>query len=533
VALEPATRSRATRQRGKIGAGLAALALVLVGCSSASSTVTPGGPATSVPPTAAASQAPSATPAADLSKFYQQKIAWSGCGGGFQCGKLTVPMTYAQPTGATIQLAVIRLRASDPSKRIGSLVLNPGGPGGSGVDYARAAPGIIAASLRARYDVVGFDPRGVGASDPVHCLTDKLTDAELSADATPDTPAEVNTLAGLAKQFADGCATMSPALYQHIGTVDVARDVDVLRAALGDKKLYWFGSSYGTFIGATYADLFPTNVGRMVLDGAIDPTLTNSELARGQAKGFEVALQRFVEDCAVETDCPLPKGTAAGLARIRAFFAQLNVKPLSTKGGRPLTEALAMNAVLSYLYFPPTDWEQLRYGLASAFAGDGSVLLGLLDDRLNRGHNGHYQDNSLDALNAVNALDHTDRPGPAQIAVLAQQWAKEAPTWGAFMAWSNLPFAYWEAPATDAPHRITAPGSPPILVVGTTYDPATPYPWAQALAKQLSKGVLLTRIGDGHTAYGMGSDCIDNAVNTYLLTGATPPVGTICRTAAF
>lgn len=509
----------------RIALALAVAALVLVGCSPGGPTPPPG---SATPTGPAVSHSPSAP--ADLARFYDQKIAWSSCGGGFQCGKLTVPVSYAAPGGPSIQLAVIRLRASDQAKRIGSLVLNPGGPGGSGVDYARAAPAILAASLRARYDIVGFDPRGVGASDPVHCLTDKLTDEELSADATPDTPAEVGTLVSLAKQFADGCATRAPELFAHIGTVDVARDVDVLRSALGDKKLYWFGASYGTFIGATYADLFPTHVGRMVLDGAIDPTLTNAELARGQAKGFEVALQRFVEDCDTETDCPLPQGTAAGLARIRAFFAQLNTRPMSTQGGRPLTEALAMNAVLSYLYFPPTDWEQLRYGLSTAFAGDGSVLLGLLDDRLDRNHDGHFLDNSFDALNAVNALDHTDRAGPAQTAVLARQWAKEAPTWGAFMAWSNLPFAYWKAPPTDAPHRITAPGSPPILVVGTTYDPATPYAWAQSLAKQLSKGVLLTRIGDGHTAYGMGSDCIDNAINTYLLTGVTPPPGTICRT---
>lgn len=524
----PSVRAR-TALTTRLGAALAAVALTLAGCSSGGSSTTPGATPPGTAPSAVV-VSPSTAPSTELARFYDQKIVWTGCGGGFQCGKLTVPVSYAQPTGATIQLAVIRLRAGDPSQRIGSLVLNPGGPGGSGIEYARAAPGIIAASLRQRYDIVGFDPRGVGQSDPVHCLTDKLADQELSADATPTTPAQVDTLITLAKEFADGCASMSPALYAHIGTVDVARDVDVLRAALGDHKLYWFGASYGTFIGATYAGLFPTHVGRMVLDGAIDPTLTNAELARGQAKGFEVALQRFVADCATETDCPLPKGTAAGLARIRAFFAQLAAKPLPTQGGRPLTEALAMNAVLSYLYFPPTDWEQLRYGLSSAFAGDGSVLLGLLDDRLNRNRNGHFMDNSFDALNAVNALDHTDRDNAAQIAVLAQQWAQESPTWGAFMAWSNLPFAYWKAPATDAPHRITAPGSPPILVVGTTYDPATPYPWAQSLAKQLSKGVLLTRIGDGHTAYGMGSDCIDNDINTYLLTGVTPPVGTVCRT---
>jgi hypothetical protein len=185
--------------------------------------------------------------------------------------------------------------------------------------------------------------------------------------------------------------------------------------------------------------------------------------------------------------------------------------------------------VLFYLYAPPSDWEQLRYGLQSAFDGDGSVLLSMLDARTDRDESGHYANNSLSALYAVNALDRPDRPNAAQTAKLAAQWSKEAPVFGAFLAWGNIAFQSWLAPATGTPHPITAPGSPPILVVGTTYDPATPYPWAQALAKQLSKGVLLTRVGDGHTGYGMGSECTDAAINRYLLDGVTPPVGTVCR----
>ena len=472
-----------------------------------------------------------AAPQPDLQTFYDQKLSWAGCGGSFQCAKLTVPLDYSAPTGATIQIAVLRLKASNPSARIGSLVINPGGPGGSGVEFARAARAVFDASLRARYDIVGFDPRGVGESSPVKCLDDKRTDAFIAADGTPDDPAEVAQIDAAAKEFALACETRSPKIFGHIGTRDAVRDIDILRAALGDEKLSWFGFSYGTLLGATYADLFPTHIARMVLDGAIDPSLTNVELIHGQAKGFEVALHRFVQNCATQADCPLPRGEQAGVDRVQAFFDGLDAAPLPTADPqRPLTQALAMNAVLSYLYFPAYgDWDQLRIGLQSAFDGDGSVLLSMLDERTSRNEAGHYTDNSNSALYAVSALDRPDRPTTAESALLAQQWGKEAPVFGAFTAWGILPYQYWCAPAGDPPHVIHAPGSPPILVVGTTYDPATPYQWSQALAKQLSKGVLLTHVGDGHTGYGKGSTCTDNAVDRYLLTGVTPAVGTVCR----
>jgi pimeloyl-ACP methyl ester carboxylesterase len=509
-------------------AAVSVAALLLSACSGTVGTVSQDSPST------ATSSTGTPTPGAmdpALRTFYAQKLVWTACGGSFQCGRLTVPLDYSRPGGDTIQLAVLRLRASTPGARIGSLVINPGGPGGSGVDFARAARSVFDASLLARYDIVGFDPRGGGASDPVRCLDDKRTDAFIAADGTPDNAAEVAQIDGLAKEFAQACEARSPKIYAHMGTRDAARDVDILRAALGDPKLYWFGFSYGTLLGATYADLFPTHIARMVLDGALDPSLSNVELIHGQAKGFELALHRFVQDCAKQADCPLPRSEQAGVDRIQQFFNGLDSKPLPTADPkRPLTQALAMNAVLSYLYFPSYgDWDQLRIGLQAALDGDGSVLLSMLDERISRNDAGHYTDNSNSALYAVSALDRPDRPNAAQSATLAAQWAKEAPVFGAFSAWGILPFQYWGAPANDPPHEIHAPGSPPILVVGTTYDPATPYPWAQALAKQLSQGVLLTHVGDGHTGYGKGSQCTDTAVDRYLLTGVTPPVGTVCR----
>lgn len=511
--------------------GVAAAATLLAACT--------GGPATpptespsavaSASPSAAASEPPSASPSAEpLARYLGQSLSWAPCHGSFDCATLTVPVDYAEPDGATLGLSLVRSSAREPEARIGSLVMNPGGPGGSGVDYVLAAQYVLDRSVRDRYDVIGFDPRGVARSQPVQCLPDRQLDRLLSLDGTPDTSPERTALERLGRKFAAGCARNAPGLYEHVGTVDVARDVDILRAALGDEQLHWFGASYGTFIGAVYADLFPERVGRMVLDGAIDPSLSNTELARGQAQGFEVALRRFVQDCGTRSGCPLPGGVEAGLDRIRDFFAGLDARPLRTDLGRPLTQALAMNAVLYYLYFPPGDYQQLRIGLRDAFAGDGTTLLDMLDYRTERTPGGHYADNSIDALVAVNALDRGDRPGPGETAELAAQWQQESPTWGAFLAWSNLPYHYWTAPATLAPATVVAAGAAPILVVGTTYDPATPYAWSEALASQLDSATLLTREGDGHTGYRMGSSCVDQAVDAYLLEGTVPADGTVC-----
>ncbi|HET7902381.1 MAG TPA: alpha/beta hydrolase [Candidatus Nanopelagicales bacterium] len=513
----------------------AAGALLLAACSSGSTlgTVTQGSATPSSSPTATPSASASTQAGVDpaLAPYYAQKLSWSSCGGSFQCAAMTVPLDYAQPTGETIKISVLRLRSSGGGSHLGSLVTNPGGPGGSGVDFARAARSIFPEQMLAAYDVVGFDPRGVQRSDPVTCLTDAQYDDFIALDGSPDTPAEVTALEGAAKQFAQGCEQRSAKILAHVSTADSARDMDVLRAALGDKKLNYVGFSYGTLLGATYADLFPKNVGRMVLDGAVDPALGNVELQHGQAKGFELALKRFVENCDQQSDCPLPGGTQAGLDRIAKLFADTDATPLPTDDPkRPLTQALAQGAVLSYLYFPAYgDWDALRQGLAAAFDGDGTVLLQMLDERNERSSNGKYANNLPFAYYAVSALADPDRPTTAQTATLAAQWEKETPILGSLFAWANDIWQYWPVAANDKPHALTAKGAPPILVVGTTYDPATPYPWAQAMAKELSTGVLLTRVGDGHTGYGKGSACTDNAVDRFMLQGTAPAAGTVCR----
>ena len=525
------TALRTRRALALVGA-LAAAALVASCSSKTIGTVTQSspapGPSSSATPGASSSVPSGVDPA--LATFYGQRLNWAVCGGSFRCATLTVPLDYSQPGGATIKLAVLKLPAS--GQRIGSMVTDPGGPGASGVDFARQARAIFSDSLREHYDVVGFDPRGVQRSSPINCLTDQQWDDYLAADGTPDDAAEQNQLVAWDKTFTAGCASRSNAqVLKHVSTVETAKDLDILRAALGDPKLTYFGFSYGTMLGAVYADLFPTHIARMVLDGAMDPSIGNVGLAHGQAKGMELALTRFVEDCDKQSDCPLPDGTQAGLDKIQSWLDGLDSKPLPTGDAkRPLTQALGLGAIFSYLYFPAYgDWDTLRAGLQDAFDGDGSTLLQMYDERNDRNDAGHYTTNLYSAYNAISALDYPDRPDVTQVKTLADQWSKEAPIAGASLAWATLLYNYWPVPATGRPHEIHAPGSPPILVVGTTYDPATPYPWAQALAKQLSKGVLLTRVGDGHTGYGKGSDCTDQAVNHYLVSGTTPPAGTVCQ----
>ena len=488
-------------------------------------------PATPIPSASGASAGPTAADPA-LAAFYSQHLAWHGCGGSFECASLRVPLSYDDPAGKSIDLQVIRLPASDPSSRIGSLVMNPGGPGGSGIDYARAARGVTSDGLRQHYDIVGFDPRGVGTSDPIHCQTDLQTDAFTAADATPDSPAEVSILADISAQVGAGCQAKSPQLISHMGTADVARDMDILRAALGDDHLSYLGKSYGTAIGTAYAELFPSRVGRMVLDGALDPSLDATGDALGQAKGFEMALRRFVEKCPTLDGCPLSNNPDAAMVQMKDFFARLDATPLSTnQNQRVLNESLAVLGVVGSLYDNVSEWPTLAQALGSAFKGDGSDLLDAVDYYTDRGADGHYTSNANDAIYAVNCWDKPATPNVTQTEALATQWAKIAPIMGPYLAWGNLPCSTWPVHSSVAPHRVDAAGSPPILVVGTTYDPATPVEWARSLSSQLSKGVYLEWVGDGHTAYYRdgGSACINSAVDTYLLTGKPPANGTVCH----
>ena len=473
--------------------------------------------------------APAGPPPTTLAGYDAQKLRWVPCAHGFQCARLLVPFDYQRPAWKRFSLPVIKLPASNPAQRIGSLVINPGGPGGSGISYALQARSVVSAAVRARFDVVGFDPRGVGQSIPaIHCLSGPQLDKYFATSDNPVTKAQLAQVVSESKLFAQGCQQHSGALLPYVGTRNAARDMDVLRAALGDAKLTYLGKSYGTYLGAWYAQLFPTHIRALVLDGAVSPDESAFGMNVVQAQGFEVALRSFTADCVKRNPCPLGHGSvSAGIARVQGLLNRTVSKPLTSQiPGQPANSALLLSGVASALY-SKSYWQYLREGLTGAFSGNGTVLVELADLLVERQQNGHYS-NLVDANTAVNCVD---RPWPRSLPAwqsAAHSAARAAPQFGAPIMWGSLPCAYWPVPA--APQvRLRAAGAPPILVVGTTRDPATPFRWAQALASGLKSGVLLGWNGDGHTAYLMGSSCVDTAVDRYLITLATPRSGMICQ----
>ena len=499
------------RRTVRVLAAAAALLLPVAGCSLLEPDTQPTGlgPGNTAPPAGTTG----------LERFYAQDLEWGGCqGSDGECATLEVPMDYEDPDGQTIEIAVLRVQAK--GEAAGSLVVNPGGPGGSGVDYAAAADFIVSDQIRRHFDVVGFDPRGVGRSHPVDCLSDADMDDYLAKDPTPDTPEEKSAGERAQKEFADGCKDKTGELLGHVSTADAARDMDVLRAALGDGKLTYLGKSYGTYLGATYADLFPDRAGRMVLDGVLPPDATSEEVAIGQAKGFDTATRAWAQDC-VDDDCPLGSSVDEVVEHVQSQLEELDDQPLPASAGIELTEGWATWGIAQAMYDQGM-WSQLTDALVAADDGDGGPLSELGRAYAGRDSGGTYQNNMLEALPAVSCLDTPDGPGdPDDLVARAE---KEAPIWGRALA-SESPCAQWPIDPTNTPHEVDAEGADPILVVGTTRDPATPYEWAQRLHEQLADSALITHEGDGHTAYMRQNSCVDEAVDEFWLTGTTPDGG--------
>ncbi|MEV7597941.1 alpha/beta hydrolase [Kitasatospora sp. NPDC089797] len=474
---------------------------------------------------------PAAVPAA-LAPYYAQRPTWQPCDGGYECTTFRVPMDYDHPGDGDLTLAAARA-AAEPgdaggAPRLGSLLLNPGGPGGSAVEYLESVSRTYDRTVRARYDLVGLDPRGVGRSNPVSCLNGDRMDAYTAADLAPGDQRAVDAVVAADREFAEGCRRQAGAALGHLGTVEAARDMDVLRALLGDERLNFVGKSYGTFLGATYAGLFPSRVGRVVLDGAMDPSLDAVAGNRTQAGGFETAWTAFAEDCAGREDCPLGRTVQQIGDRLTALLAAVRAHPLpSTDNGRRLTGSQATTGVVQALYAEFL-WPKLRTALTDAGAGDGTGLLKLSDAYYGRTADGSYA-NLMFANTAVNCLDlPAPFRSPEDVQRALPDFERASPHFGREMAWMALTCGYWPVPATGAAHTVRAAGAAPIVVVGTTRDPATPYDWARSLAGQLESGRLLTYDGDGHTAYGRHDPCVDGAVNRYLLTGEAPEPGTRC-----
>ncbi len=457
-----------------------------------------------------------------LSRYTEQKLTWKACRDKEECASIKVPLDYAHPNGQAITLALAR-RPSTAKTSAGSLFVNPGGPGASGIDFLDS---FSPDGLR-DYDIVSWDPRGVGASTPVECFTGKQMQTYTEMDSSPDTSAEVKAWEAENKAFGRSCLARSGALLQHISTDETVRDLDVLRQVVGSTKLDYFGFSYGTSIGARYAQLFPTEVGRMVLDGA---TWLGNGSASGyatggvsQSVGFDRALDDFAS-WAADHDSPLGSSRKAVLKQITGLFDRLDAKPL-TSGSRELTQTLAVTGVTLLLYQNESYYKYLDEALSAAAVNrDGSALIFYADQLNERAKDGSYGQTNY-AFPAIRCLDSPDDG----VAAALKEWKAEekGSTFGKYFG-PDFTCPTWPvAPSLNNDGSLNASGAAPIVVVGTTRDPATPYEGAQAMARQLSSGVLLTLKGDGHTAYDQ-SACIKSKVNRYLLQGTVPKDGTTC-----
>jgi pimeloyl-ACP methyl ester carboxylesterase len=486
---------------------------------------------------------PPTTPTPEPTPEPVEELVWTPCGPagrGLECATLELPMDAADPAGEQVQIALNRVRATDTANRIGSLVLNPGGPGGSGTqfleDIATADdPGLLVESLgarvRERFDIVGFDPRGVGRSRPLaDCLTVEERDAARAAGEIPYTDAAIEAMSAAEQAFGTTCQERVGSLLRFMSTTTVARDLESIRAALGDEKLSFLGFSYGTRIGATYAALHPDRVRVMALDGAVSLDVSaaaSQEADRRQMLGFQRSLDAFLESCRTRPECTFGRSTSPAAALDELVFGTLaGGGTLPTAESQPLTQALALEAVIGSLY-SQWGWERLETALEQVEdQGVADEMLVLADNFAGRTPAGYQP--GADTISAVNCVDR-DRPGTDvdEYRARYQAWSAESRMFGGFALFA-LRCGHWPV---DAAERFTGPftaaGAPPIVVVGTRNDPSTPYAEAEAMAATLSSGVLVTAEGYDHTAY-MTNGCVQDAVEDYLVNATPPAAGTTC-----
>jgi pimeloyl-ACP methyl ester carboxylesterase len=505
-------------------AAATAVAALLVGCSAPGKVQTPVENETANG--ASDSEAVGGAPA-DFEEYYDQDLEWSDCGESFECATASAPLSWNDPEAGSIELALIRLTAR--GEKVGSLLVNPGGPGGSGVDYLRSAASTLGDPLKESFDIVGFDPRGVGDSTRVECFGDARKDEALSKDFDLDTDEGIAAAREETRAWAQACAENTGELLGNVDTQSAAKDMDMLRAVLGDKKLNFLGYSYGTQLGATYAGLFPERVGRLVLDGGIDVTLTSEETSAGQAVGFENAMRAYVEDCLADAgSCPLTGSVDDGMQQIRRVLDNAFERPYPTSADREVTQTLAFYGIAVTLY-DEASWNVLTQALDEVITqGTGDVLLYLADFYNDRNSDGSFNTNSSEAFRAVGCLDDRSSPDVEEMRAQVKEIEERAPTVGTFFGYGGIVCADWPFPAVERDYDVSAPGAAPILVVGTTNDPATPYVWSEGLAKTLDSAVLLTYEGEGHTAYGRSNSCIADTVEAYLIEGTVPKDGKTC-----
>lgn len=479
-----------------------------------------------------------------LQRYYGQQISWGSCtdfatsddekqgyaSPSFQCGRLEVPLDYSKPDGTTAQIAVLRQQAT--GDRIGSLVFNPGGPGASGTStVVDLAPQLAKAKspLPQRFDLVGFDPRGVGASTPtLNCLDDPDWAVERARTDDDPSPAGVAKTEQENKDYAAKCAQRSGGneVLANVGTRDVVKDLDILRAVLGDAKLTYLGYSYGTRIGSTYAEAFPQNVRALVLDGALDPTESTADRTVEQNAGFQKAFEAYATDCAKQPNCPLGTDPAQATAVYQQLTRPLLDQPLAV-GDRQLSYTDATTGTAQALYLQAL-WPALSRAISGLASGDGRIMMLLADLYYDRSQDGHYG-NTIEAFNAISCVDEQRITDHAQEADLVQRENAASPYQdkGRGVVAALELCAFWPVPTTLQPHVPDVQGLPPTIVVSTTGDPATPYQAGVDLAKGL-KSNLITYNGTQHTISLQGNACVDGAVNAYLIDLKAPPANLNC-----
>ena len=466
-------------------------------------------------------------PLYSLSQYETQELKWRDCYENYQCSNLLVPIDYTDLSVGVFSLALLRYQALDQDRRIGSLVVNPGGPGASGVDYAYNAENIVSPEILERFDIVGFDPRGVGDSAAIKCLSDAETDASFAADPKPDDETEFALFISDSRDYFAKCAANTKHLTDY-STLNSARDLDILRSALGDQKLNFLGKSYGTYLGTLYAELFPDKIGRFVLDGAVDPNSSNREAMLGQASGFDLALDAFIANCLKRSSCALTGDLPNARKQISELLVNTAITPLKSKSGRDVTEGLVVVGIASALYDSESGWPVLRDAFIEATLGSGDSFLTLADQYAGRQENGSYISNENDALQVIDCLDQKEIGTVSSFKKDFVAFSLQAPIFGPYLAYSGLACRYLPNLEKVEHIEIRKVVTKPILIVGTTRDPATPYNWARALTKILRGSILITLDGDGHTGHGRGSTCVDSAVDRYLLSGNTPKSELFC-----
>lgn len=459
-------------------------------------------------------------------------ISWGSCtndvarAAKLECGHFDVPVDHDAPDGATLDLVLARQKATGPDEeRIGSLLLNPGGPGGSGIEFLAAAASVFPAELTQRFDLVSFDPRGVGESSPVRCLTDDEKAQRLEGPLTPDDESQIAEALAEQRSDRDACETNAAELITHMSTADVAADLDRIRGALGDEKLSYVGFSYGTAIGAVYATMFPEHTRALVLDGSVDPAGTVRDRMLAQARGFEQTLASFTTECDAAPACVLAPDSRSRIDRVRKDLTSRPVTAESSFGSREMGVDQFDLAFATGLYDTDT-WGLLAQAVDDIDDGGAETLFLLMDRQTGRNEDGSF-DNSSDAQVMVNCADQDDRPGPAEAVEIARDIESQVPTFGSAIGWGALNCIDWPKASNPLP-SISGDGAGPILVIGTKGDPATPYEWSEAMADALSSATLLTYEGDGHTAFLRGGDCVNDAVSRFLIDLDEPPAGTTC-----